>query len=147
MQSVLTYCIPIWGGAAKTKFIDLERGQRALIKMMYFKNMRFSTQLLYQISNLLSVRKLYIIRTIIKKHKSLPYDPNLNLKRRKDLVADVPQTKTKFTSNQFKKRSAQLYNKCNGETYVYNKKLNECKKILAQWIKPLNYEETEALLL
>lgn len=147
VQSVLTYCIPTWGGAAKTKFIDLERGQRALIKMMYFKNMRFSTQHLYQISNLLSVRKLYIIRTIIKKHKSLPYDPNLNLKRRKDLVADVPQTKTKFASNQFKKRSAQLYNKCNRETYVYNKKLNECKKILAQWIKPLNYEETEALLL
>ena len=42
-QSVLLYCIPIWGGAAKTKFIHLERAQRALIKLMYFKNKSHTT--------------------------------------------------------------------------------------------------------
>lgn len=71
VQSILTYCIPVWGGAAKTKFIDLERGQRALIKIMYFKNIRYSTQSLYHDSGLLSVRKLYIIKTVLKMHKLL----------------------------------------------------------------------------
>lgn len=27
-QSVTTYCIPVWGGASKTKMLELERAQR-----------------------------------------------------------------------------------------------------------------------
>lgn len=146
VQSVLVYCIPIWGGAAKTKFIDLERGQRALIKVMYFKNIRYPTQSLFQISDLLSVRKLYVIKTFLKKHKTLPYSPTLTLKRRKDIIAEVPQTKTKFASIQYKKRSAKLYNRINREIYLYNKEKHECKKKITSWIKPLNYEDTETLL-
>lgn len=41
-QSVLTYCIPIWGGATKTKFLDVERSQRALLKTIYFKPYRLT---------------------------------------------------------------------------------------------------------
>lgn len=37
VQPVLVYCIPIWGSASKTYFIDVERAQRAVIKTMYFK--------------------------------------------------------------------------------------------------------------
>lgn len=29
-QSVLSYCISVWGGATKTQFLQLERAQRAL---------------------------------------------------------------------------------------------------------------------
>ncbi|XP_063537560.1 uncharacterized protein LOC134746918 [Cydia strobilella] len=46
---VLTYCLPVWGGAAKTRFIDVERAQRSLLKIMYFKKMWFSTDKLYQL--------------------------------------------------------------------------------------------------
>lgn len=35
-QSVMSYCISIWGGATKTKFLDAERAQRCLLKTMFF---------------------------------------------------------------------------------------------------------------
>lgn len=146
VQSILTYCIPVWGGAAKTKFIDLERGQRALIKIMYFKNIRYSTQSLYHDSGLLSVRKLYIIKTVLKTHKLLPYNPNSSVKRRTNKVAEVPHTKTKFASRQYQYRSAHLYNKLNKLTDIHKAKSRDCKKILNNIIKTLTYEDTEALL-
>uniref|UniRef100_A0A2H1WZJ2 SFRICE_040385 n=1 Tax=Spodoptera frugiperda TaxID=7108 RepID=A0A2H1WZJ2_SPOFR len=145
-QSVLLYCIPIWGGAAKTKFIHLERAQRALIKLMYFKNKRFPTSSLYQISDLLSVRKLYILQIVLKKHKTLSYNDKEKSKRRKDLVLQVPQTKTRFAYKQFNKRSSQLYNKINKHVYIYNKSYYDCKISILDWIKLLTYEETETLL-
>lgn len=145
-QSVITYCIPVWDGAAKTKFIEVERGQRALIKIMYLKKIRHPTERIYQDSGLLSVRKLYITYMILKKHKTLSYDSNILSKRRKDIIVQVPQTKTKLAAIQYNKRSAQIYNKVNKEIYIYNKQLHECKKLIIEWIKPLTYESTEALL-
>ena len=146
-QSVLLYCITVWGGATKTKLIELERAQRALIKIMYYKNMLYPTNTLYIISDLLSIRKLYIIQAVLKKHKALPYVAENIAKRRKDLVAPVPQTKTMFTSRQFNKRSAQLYNKINKQLFLYKKNTYDCRKTLTNWIKKLTYEETEALLM
>lgn len=145
VQSVLTYCIPVWGGASKSKFIDVERAQRALIKIMYFKKMRFHTGELYQISDLLSVRKLYILHTILKTHKSVPVDSSKLTKRRKDNIIQIPQSRTRFASIQLLERSAQLYNRINREIHIYTKQYHDCKKSLINWIKPLNYEETEAL--
>ena len=145
-QSIITYCITIWGGAAKSSFIHVERGQRAVIKIMYFKSMRCPTEVVYQDSGLLSVRKLYIIHTVLKKHKNLPYDPSTATRRRKDLIAQVPQTKTRFAAIQFSTLSCQLYNRINNKIYVHNKQLHECKKVICNWIKSLNYEDTESLL-
>lgn len=145
-QSVIAYCITIWGGAAKSKFIHVERGQRAVIKIMYFKKITYPTESLYQDSGLLSVRKLYILYTVLKKHKNLPFDRTTITRRRKDLIAQVPQTKTKFAAIQYIKLSGQLYNRINKKIYIHNKQLHECKKILTNWIKTLNYADTEALL-
>lgn len=145
-QSVLIYCIPVWGGAGKSKFINVERAQRSLIKIMYFKKKRYSTEKLYEISGLLTVRQLYIIHTILKKHKSTPYDINIISKRRKDLITTLPHTNTKFATMQYNKRSAQLYNRVNRVIYIYPKKLRECKKHITDWIKPLTYNEIETFL-
>ncbi|KAJ8726971.1 hypothetical protein PYW08_015368 [Mythimna loreyi] len=145
-QSVIVYCIPVWGGAAKTKFIILERGQRSLIKIMYFKKIRYSTEKLYELSGLLSVRKLYIIYTVLKKHKTLAYDPKIMSKRRKDLIAQIPPTRTKFAAMQYQHRSARLYNRVNKQIFIYPNKLYDCKQKLTDWIKPFTYTDTESLL-
>lgn len=145
-QSVMAYCITIWGGAAKSKFIHVERGQRAVIKIMYFKKIRYPTTSLYQDSGLLSVRRLYIIHTVLKKHKNLPYDKNIITRRRKDIIAPVPQTKTKFAAIQYNKLSCQLYNRINKKLHIHNKQSHECKNALTNWLKTLDYAETEALL-
>lgn len=146
VQSVLTYCIPVWGGAAKTYFINLERAQRALIKIMFFLNRRYPTVSLYKTSDLLSVRKLYITQTIVKKHKELPLESSNLTKRRKDIVAIIPRTNTIFASRQLKKQSANLYNKINKRLSIYTKTTFECRKTVTKWIKSLTYDETEALM-
>jgi hypothetical protein len=120
-QSIMTYCIPIWGGAAKTRFLEIERTQRNLIKLMYFKKTGFATNSLYDMCKLLSIRKLYITCTILRKHKYIPYDPTIISKRRKDLVTVVPRTNTTFASRQYNRRSAYLYNKINKMLNIYDK--------------------------
>lgn len=146
VQSVLLYCIPIWGGAVKTNFIYVERAQRALIKIMLFKKKRYPTEILYKTSDLLSVRKLYIVQTVLKKHRTLPFDTLLTQKRRADIVAQIPQTKTVFATRQFSIRSAKLYNKLNKKVELYSKTVYDCNKILTKYIKTLTYDDTEALL-
>ena len=145
VQSVLMYYIPIWGGAVKTHFLMVKRVQCALIKVIHFKNRRYPTESLYQISNVLSVRKLCILQTVLKMHKSLPYDSRLQSKRKKDIIALIPQTKSVFASRQFNKRSAYLYNLINN-IYRYTKTYYESKKNIINWLKSLTYDDTEALL-
>lgn len=147
VQSILTYCIPIWGGAAKTKFIGVERAQRALLKVMYFKHIRYPSNSLYSISNLLSVRKLYILNLILKKHKDLPFDTNVLTHRRKYAIVQIPKRNTYFASIQLNSRSAKLYNTVNKAINIYSKQSYDCKKDVVKWITPLSYDETEALLL
>lgn len=146
VQSVITYCISIWGGARKSRFLDVERAQRTLIKVMYFKKRTFPTYELYQISNLLSVRKLYIIHIVLKKYKSLPLDPNVLARRRKHNIASTPFVKTEFANIQYYKRSSFLYNKINKQIDIHTKSFKECKSLLIKWINLLCYEEVENLL-
>lgn len=145
-QSILVYCIPIWGGAAKTKFIELERAQRALIKVMHFKPFRFPTDLLHSSSQLLSVRKLYIIHAVLKMHKTLPLDRNTQERRRYDKVAKIQATKTTFASNQYVRKSAHLYNLICKFLNIHPKPYYDCKQTLTDWILTKTYDETEALL-
>jgi hypothetical protein len=146
VQSILVYCIPVWGGALKTRFLDIERAQRSLLKIMYFKNQLFPTDTLYTISNLMSVRKLYILYSVLRIHKTLPHDPELCIQRRRKNVVCVPLTKTAFAEAQFQKRSADLYNKINKQIDLHSKTYSECKYDLMKWLNGLNYDETESLL-
>ena len=146
VQSILIYCIPVWGGAAKTRFLDLERAQRALIKIMYFKQRRFSTDALYKECNLLTVRKLYILNTVLKKHNTLKFDPAVHSRRRRAMIINIAKFRTKFALVQYSIVSSILYNKINKEVYIYDKNLFESKKIITEWLKTKNYDEIEKLL-
>lgn len=145
-QSVLTYCIPIWGGADKTHFLALERAQRSLIKVIYSKPYRFPTDKLYKMSGLLTVRKLYILNLILACHKSLPYI-DLNHKRRKDVVAPVTATRTAFARRQYRAQSTYMYNKVNKILSIFPMLSYTCKRALAEWLDSLSYEEVEKLFI
>lgn len=145
-QSIITYCIPVWGGANKTKFLDLERAQRSLIKVMYFKPYRFPTDSLYAISNLLSVRKLYILHLILKFHKFLPFDNTYVNRRRKNSVAPTHPVRSAFAQRQYLSQASYIYNKINRLHQIYPLTLHNCKLILIKWLQTLNYTEVEDLL-
>lgn len=144
-QSILIYCIPVWGGATKTKFLELERAQRSLIKVMYTKPYRFPTTELYSLSGILTVRKLYIIHAVLKLHKVLPYDPHFQERRRKYRVP-VEFVKTKYAKRQFRANSAALYNKINKTMNIYPMTTKDCKKAIVQWLKLKTYDDIELLL-
>lgn len=145
-QSIIIYCAPVWGGASKTKLLELERSQRALLKVIHFKPYRFPTTELYEFSNVLTVRKLYILHTILKFHKSLNFDPSILNKRRNDIVARNISRNTAFASSQYSAQSAYLYNKINKILQIYTLLYTEVKIIVTVWLKSLNYEETELVL-
>lgn len=147
VQSVITYCIRIWGGALKTRFLEVERVQRTLIKVMYFKMRTFSTNELYKLSDLLSVRKLYIYSLVLNKHKALPYvsDNEGRRNRRRD-VAHVPRVQTQFAGVQLDFRAAVIYNKINNVLHIYNKPYHECKSTLITWLKSKSYDELETFI-
>ncbi|KAF9415636.1 hypothetical protein HW555_006781 [Spodoptera exigua] len=46
-QSVVQYCIPSWGISGKTYLLNVERAQRALIKVAYRRPFRYPTDQLY----------------------------------------------------------------------------------------------------
>ncbi|KAL0871538.1 hypothetical protein ABMA27_005251 [Loxostege sticticalis] len=144
-QSVLTYCIPVWGGATKSHVLGLEKAQRSLIKVMYFKPYRFPTDKLYRLSGLLSVRKLYVSRLLQTCHKSLTY-VDISHKRRRDAVVPVPITRTAFAKRQYLSQSARIYNIVNKKLKIYPMLPFTCKRTITDWLYSLNYEEVENLL-
>jgi hypothetical protein len=145
-QSVICYCISSWGGASKTKFLEAERAQRCLLKIMFFKRFRFPTDELYLKYKLMSIRKLYIINIVLKLHKTLPYTPNLHIARRPRKVAVTSACRTLFARRQFQAHSAYLYNKLHEKYNIYNLQYYECKKTLLNRLDTLGYCETENLL-
>lgn len=146
VQSILTYCISVWGGATKTKLLELERVQRSLIKVMYFKPYSFPTSELYSNSKLLSIRKLYILQAVLKLHKSMSYNPDVLNRRQRRNVVPLIKVKSSFAKRQFDRQSAHLYNIINKEINIYHKNYHLCKKELQTWLKTKNYDEIEDLL-
>lgn len=145
-QSILTYCIPIWGGATKTIFLNLERAQRSLLKVMFFKPYRYPTSSLYSISDTLTVRKLYVLHSVLKLHKSLEYNPFIINKRRNYTVTNKIHVNSTFAARQYTRQSALLYNKLNKTLNIYSMNNHKCKSTLAKYLLKLNYDEVEALL-
>lgn len=145
-QSILTYCIPVWGGATKIKFLELERAQRSLLKVMHFKPYRFPTTELYRLSDNLTVRQLYIMAAILRIHKSLPYNPDIQNRRRKDNIIPTNTINTTFASRQYINKSGKLYNSINKHLNFYSLSYYECKHLLIEWLKSKAYHDIENLL-
>jgi hypothetical protein len=147
VQSLLTYCITSWGGASKTTMIQLERAQRAILKVSKSLPFIYPTLNLYKDCEVLSVRKLFILHTILEKHAKLEYDPIMEKKRRIKNVCPSVTLKTKFSNKFFCFLGNYLYNKLNKELSYYSLPIYKCKKLTKQWLLNLDYETTEGLLM
>lgn len=146
-QSLLSYCISAWGGAAKTIVLPLERAQRAVLKVMTKKPFRYPTKQLYSDTLVLTVRQLFIMMTVLRKHSRVPYDPTIkSRKRRSDRVCFIHRHRTTFVSRHFKVFSSKIYNKVNKILDIYPNTKRIAKFNIQKWLLTLNYSETESLL-
>ena len=147
-QSVLSYCITVWGGAAKYIMLPLERAQRAVLKVMTKKPFRYPTLQVYNDNSVLTVRQLFIMLTILRKHSQLPFDPSLLIrKRRSDRVCHIPQHRTALAGRHFKILSSKMYNKINKILQIYRCTKRKTKQKLQEWLKTLTYTTTEDILI
>lgn len=146
-QTILMYCITVWGGTHKTELLKLERAQRAVLKVIHFKPRDYPTHMLYSECNVLTVRKLYILRSILYKHSMISFNKQLVSQRRRGfpLCPAVP-CRTAFARRQFNGLSARLYNKAHKQLNIYALTKGELKNKLNSWLQTLTYSDTEELL-
>ena len=147
-QSVLSYCILSWGGSAKTRLLSLERAQRLILKVSYFKPRLFPTVQLYKECEVLTVRKLFILHVILKQHTITEFsvDHPMAGNRRHYTVCLTNYCKTSLAQNFFLFLGGRLYNKANQLFNIYPLTKKECKQIVTKWLLALDYEEVEHLL-
>lgn len=146
-QSILTYCISAWGGACTTHMLPLERAQRAVLKVMTRKHFRYPTSRLYADTKVLTVRQLFVLNCTLRKHKTLSYDADMMInKRRKDLVCQIPLHKTSSAAKHFPVISSRLYNTINKNLNIYPLLMYLAKHKIKEWLLSLSYKDTENLL-
>lgn len=146
-QSLLTYGIDTWGGAAKSHMIPLERAQRLLLKVSHSLPYHYPTVSLYRDCKVLTVRQLFIHRLIMKYHAQTKGKANNSGKRRHYQIFTTKKFNNSFTQNFPCFLGSYLYNKVNKNLNI-DKLLNirDFKIRLFDWLSKLNYEETENLI-
>lgn len=144
-QSLLIYCVWVWGGTYKTSLLKLERAQRAVLKTSLSLPFRFPTDELYKTCSVLTVRQLFILYTILKQHSLLFFDTAILDKRRKYNVCTTPSF-SNFSQRSFSFLGCYLYNKLNKTLNIYAKTKKCVKQTLHKFLSTLSYDETEILL-
>lgn len=146
-QSLLSYCITSWGGAAKTYLLKLERAQRFILKVSCFLPIRYPTFDLYQRCKVLTVRQLFILMIVTRKHSELSYDPTkISSKRITTAVCTTTRCNNSLTQNFYGYLGPYLYNNLNRQLLIYPLSRAECKNKVYSWLLGTDYETTECLL-
>ena len=143
-ESVINYCIPVWGGAGKTKLLGLERAQRAVLKVMLRRPYRFPTTELYADCRVLTVRQLFVLRATVRKHSQTPSpDPT---KRKTVSTCQSVSHKTAFASRQLYVMSSLIYRKISKHIQLTRLNGYELKTKVKNWLYEQDYAHTEDLL-
>lgn len=146
-QSIITYCITVWGGADVTKLLNLERAQRAVLKISNFWPIRTPTTIVYEITKVLTVRQLFILNIILNQHKISRTHITNRHGRRKDRVFEIPKVRTMFAHRFHNFLGPFLYNKISKQhKSIHELTLHECKKSVTQYLQKLTHSQTEDLL-
>lgn len=143
-QSLLQYCIGVWGGAAMTLMEEVERAQRAVLKVMMGKARRYPTDKLYEEAAVLTVRQLFVWRAIAKSHHlSANQDPTRRKRPRDQLL---PKINTVFACRLPKYAHIFTYNSVCKIIDIQDKSLAQSKNLILNWLLSLSYAQTERLV-
>lgn len=147
-QSLLIYCIRVWGGANKTVMIDLERSQRAVLKVMQHKPSRYGTDLLYSECRVMRVRQLFILRATTAMHSATLRSQNYEqLIRKRVYKIYVPAVRTTFSNRLPLFLLPYIYNAvCRNIPQIKNMSSQEAKRTTESWLRTIDYEKTEQIL-
>lgn len=146
-QSLISYCITSWGGAPKTNLLPLEIAQRAVLKVCTFRNFLYPTHLLYEHCQVLSVRQLFILQSMLKQHSSVHQLIQKPPKRRQFKIYQQNTIfKTVFAKRFFPFTGPFIYNKLNKILMINNLIKHKAKFVITNYLLNLSYSETESIL-
>jgi hypothetical protein len=146
-QSVLTYCITAWGGAAKTYMLLLERAQRAVLKIILKQRVRYPTLMVYKDMGVLSVRGVFVLHAVSRLHAALLRSPtHTESLQRCNFRTPVPPTKSAFAKRFGPFLHPFMYNKICKKLPLQDYTIRELKNKVQTWLKTLCYEEIENIL-
>lgn len=141
-QSVIGYCITVWGGATKTSLIRVERAQRAVLKVMLRKPYRYPTNQLYSDCKVLTVRQLFVLQSVLRRHASVsPSDP-----KKRTNIPPGTRHKTSFARHQYYTICTLIYKKTHKELNILDLNRYELKSKVTEWLLQQDYSQTESLL-
>lgn len=145
-QSVICYCISVWGGAVKTYLITLERAQRAILKVAFGLPFLTHTPIVYRTAEVLTVRQLFILQSILTFHSKNSIVHSGRSRRTRTCIRLNNFYKTKF-AQRFQMYSGNfLYIKLNSTLNLVHLNRYECKKSVTRHLQNLSYDDTESLL-
>ena len=146
-QSLLTYCILAWGGAAKTYLVSLERAQRGVLKAALFKPMCYSTTALYEETGVLSVRKLFLLKAALHTHRSVLSAEEYKIMLTKRLFRiPVHATKTHFSQRFSKFLMPHIYNKLSTLLNFKNAAVSDVQKMVTKLLLGWSYDDAEDII-
>lgn len=146
-QSIIQYCITIWGSAGKSFLIQVERAQRALIKVMLNKPFRFPTDDLYEEFNVLRVRHLFVLSATIKTHKNIRSRTDFQeILDRRAYRIPLPKTESEIARRSPSFSLPYTYNKVCRVCDIKDQPAFTCKKIVKEWLLKLSYKDVEELI-
>ena len=143
-ESILNYCITTWGGASKTNLLLIERSQRALLKVCYYKPRLYPTTKIYELSQVLTVRQLFVLAITSKQHSSTIFTPGVC--RRNCNIVPTTLNKTFFSHRFYVFLGPHIYNHLNKLLSLYKLNKNTLKSIVTNWLLNQSYTSVEKLL-
>lgn len=142
IQSIIEYGLVIWGKAYASETIKVDRAQNTILRIILKRERRSSAIILYENLNLLTLKKLYLLKLLkycikcahIWETRQTPYSIRV------DQPILVPQVKSEFSKNSFLYRGALMYNQL--PPIIRNLDLSKMlhKKVAKEWIFK-NYED------
>jgi hypothetical protein len=146
-QSVISYCITVWGCATKTIMLEIERAQRSVLKVMLKKPFRFPTTALYSHANVLTVRQLFLLKLSLTTHKSSKSLSCYNtLLAKRVFSLPVPRVCSTYGNRFGEYVRVSTYNSILKHCDLKDITINEAKKQIFKLLHSLNYAETEDIL-
>lgn len=115
VESLLRYAIVAWGGASRTFLSPLKVTQNYILKIIYKKNKRYSTSLLYKDSGIMNIASIYahsVIKFIhINVQYKIKYTHNFNTRNQRQNNIMTPKYNKSFCQRFFSFNGPVIYNK------------------------------------
>lgn len=112
-QSQLTYGLAGWGGIRDCYLAQIEVLQKWALKIIFGKNRRYPTNLLYKDANVLDIRQLYFFKIIVLIHKKkikLDDIAHAHNTRHKSGHVNIPKTRKEIAHRNFEYLAPKFFN-------------------------------------